>query len=324
MITAQQRPLSCHLLFRTSDVDVAQERMGEIVHPHFLDTASRVETLDSVCTHARLGNSSLTYIDYGAPASVRSPGIKNTFVVTTALSGKLAFRCRPNWRLIRPGTMMLPPPDEHWAIEMAGVSLLVTVKRKRLEHHLGALLGRLPDQPLEFEAMPSADSSRYKSWERALAYVLGEVNAEGILAHGHAACQLDQLLMSALLHTLPHNYSDILISRTALDPIPDTVQKVDEYIDCHCGEHISIQDLARAANVSARTLHKTFQHQRNTSPMQYLKSKRMERVHKALKEGCPSNTVTKIALDWGFTQLGRFSVEYRKRYGESPSETLRY
>jgi len=32
--------------------------------------------------------------------------------------------------------------------------------------------------------------------------------------------------------------------------------------------------------------------------------------------------VTEIATQWGFTHMGRFSIEYRLRFGESPSETL--
>jgi len=34
-------------------------------------------------------------------------------------------------------------------------------------------------------------------------------------------------------------------------------------------------------------------------------------------------TVTEVATALGFVELGRFSVEYRKAFGESPSETLR-
>jgi AraC family ethanolamine operon transcriptional activator len=36
-----------------------------------------------------------------------------------------------------------------------------------------------------------------------------------------------------------------------------------------------------------------------------------------------SVTVTKIATRLGFRELGRFSVEYREMFGESPSATLR-
>ncbi|MFP5456117.1 MAG: helix-turn-helix domain-containing protein, partial [Alphaproteobacteria bacterium] len=34
-------------------------------------------------------------------------------------------------------------------------------------------------------------------------------------------------------------------------------------------------------------------------------------------------TVSELALEWGFTHLGRFSAEYRRRFQELPSETLR-
>ena len=34
-------------------------------------------------------------------------------------------------------------------------------------------------------------------------------------------------------------------------------------------------------------------------------------------------SVTGIALENGFTELGRFAVRYRQMFGETPSETLR-
>ena len=34
-------------------------------------------------------------------------------------------------------------------------------------------------------------------------------------------------------------------------------------------------------------------------------------------------TVTDIALQWGFGHLGKFSVAYKQRFGESPSTIFR-
>ena len=43
----------------------------------------------------------------------------------------------------------------------------------------------------------------------------------------------------------------------------------------------------------------------------------------ALRRAQPEESVTEIAMSWGFSHMGRFSVEYRKRFGEPPSDTLR-
>jgi transcriptional regulator GlxA family with amidase domain len=59
------------------------------------------------------------------------------------------------------------------------------------------------------------------------------------------------------------------------------------------------------------------------SPMQYLRNSRFGKVRAALLRADPEESVTEIAMNWGFTHMGRFAVEYRQRFGESPSESLR-
>ena len=62
---------------------------------------------------------------------------------------------------------------------------------------------------------------------------------------------------------------------------------------------------------------------RGTSPMRYLRRARFERVHQALRAASADDVVTQIAVAHGFTHMGRFSVDYQKQFGESPSATLR-
>jgi AraC family ethanolamine operon transcriptional activator len=58
--------------------------------------------------------------------------------------------------------------------------------------------------------------------------------------------------------------------------------------------------------------------------MQYVKLLRSEAGQKSLLEfDPPSGTVSGVASEYDFRQLGRFSAEYRKVYGELPSVTLR-
>lgn len=58
--------------------------------------------------------------------------------------------------------------------------------------------------------------------------------------------------------------------------------------------------------------------------MAYLKILRLQGVHQALKISNPSEkTVGNIANHWGFWSLGHFAQDYKKQFGEHPSQTLK-
>lgn len=60
------------------------------------------------------------------------------------------------------------------------------------------------------------------------------------------------------------------------------------------------------------------------SPHRYLWLRRMNLARRALLHADPTaRIVTEIANNYGFAELGRFAVSYRKLFGESPSVTLR-
>ena len=51
-------------------------------------------------------------------------------------------------------------------------------------------------------------------------------------------------------------------------------------------------------------------------------SARFQRVHDELRRSDPEKSVADTAARWGFEHMGGFAVEYRKRFGESPSQTV--
>jgi len=76
--------------------------------------------------------------------------------------------------------------------------------------------------------------------------------------------------------------------------------------------------------ITARSLHNYCQKQLGMSPGRYIKLARLLRARMALLHADPAcSSVTAIARACGFTQLGRFSVDYRQAFGEMPSQTLR-
>ena len=86
---------------------------------------------------------------------------------------------------------------------------------------------------------------------------------------------------------------------------------------------LTVSELAVATNVSQRSLRLAFEESIGLSPRKYLHWQRMHKVHHELHtKEAETTSVTAAASQWGFTELGRFAVEYKQLFGESPSVTL--
>jgi transcriptional regulator GlxA family with amidase domain len=109
---------------------------------------------------------------------------------------------------------------------------------------------------------------------------------------------------------------------TAEIDCPASVKRVIEYMNAELGSPLGIADIVAVSGVAGRTLFKHFKDAYGASPMQYLRSIRFGKVREALLCATQADSISAIAFRWGFTHLGRFSVEYRQLYGESPSQTL--
>jgi AraC-like DNA-binding protein len=103
---------------------------------------------------------------------------------------------------------------------------------------------------------------------------------------------------------------------------PKLVKRAKDYIHERGHEALTLADIASALDVPERTLRDGFRHFLGTSPMRYLRTIRLERTRHALLNAPDGMHVSDIALDNGFSHLGRFSLEYKAYFGESPSETL--
>ncbi|MBY3222728.1 helix-turn-helix transcriptional regulator [Rhizobium laguerreae] len=125
-----------------------------------------------------------------------------------------------------------------------------------------------------------------------------------------------------LLETCPNRFSNEL-ALPAPAPAPRHVKWAIDFMQEHIAEPISLNDIALAAKVSVRTLQQGFRQFRQTTPMSYLQDLRMAAAHRDLLESDEKQAIADIALRWGFTHLGRFAAEYRKRFGKLPSQTLK-
>jgi transcriptional regulator GlxA family with amidase domain len=101
------------------------------------------------------------------------------------------------------------------------------------------------------------------------------------------------------------------------------VRRAEEYIATHWNQPITIASLARATAASARSIFYHFKSSRGQSPMSFVKQVRLDHARKMLEECGISCSVTEIAVECGFGNLGHFAGDYFKRFGEHPSDTLK-
>jgi AraC family ethanolamine operon transcriptional activator len=102
------------------------------------------------------------------------------------------------------------------------------------------------------------------------------------------------------------------------------VARITTFLHDHLSDPVTIADLSRMAGVSERTLRAAFHDVVGVSPKRYALMQRLRAAHQALQHADPeTTTVTDVAMNFGFFELGRFAGRYRHTFGEAPSQTLR-
>jgi len=102
------------------------------------------------------------------------------------------------------------------------------------------------------------------------------------------------------------------------------VRRFEEALHANSNGSVYMSELCAAVGTSYSTLRDCCQEYFGMSPKQYLWLRRMHLARRDLCRADPEKTsVTEIATDYGFWELGRFAVAYRTLFGESPSTALR-
>jgi transcriptional regulator GlxA family with amidase domain len=100
------------------------------------------------------------------------------------------------------------------------------------------------------------------------------------------------------------------------------VRRVEDYIEAHWDQAITIEKLADVTEISARSIFKAFQRSRGYSPMAFAKKVRLTHANEMLKMPDAKTSVTGVAFACGFANLGHFAKDYQEMFRELPSETL--
>lgn len=106
----------------------------------------------------------------------------------------------------------------------------------------------------------------------------------------------------------------------AMGTAPRQVRRAEEYIEAHWDQPITVEALAAATGAGAPSIFHFFKASRVYGPMVFVKRVRLRHARRMLM--MPDKSVTSLACDCGFANLGHFAKDYGKCFGEVPSETL--
>jgi len=134
-------------------------------------------------------------------------------------------------------------------------------------------------------------------------------------AHLHA-------IEASLLGILDRILSDSVSQRRCFDKRTEKVMST--VLECLRRDgQIHVVELARAAGVSERTLHRLFWKYFHMGPKRYSKVRQLNLVRRAIRQNHATPvSITGILTEHGVTEFGRFAIEYKALFNESPAETL--
>jgi AraC-like DNA-binding protein len=212
-------------------------------------------------------------------------------------------------------------------VEPDASRIMVVLTQASLRRQLSALLGNPLDTqlnpPLEFAPVVDLTSGPGRTIATLARLVVSSfAGGARIVSNPIALGSLEQFIINELLLSHSHNYSEAIYgSRPSI--APRDLKRAIDYLESHLDLPVTMADLVAASEVPGRTLLQHFRDFKGTSPMRYLREARFARVRRELLAADPEESITRIAANWGFAHLGRFAVQYRRRFGERPSDTLR-
>lgn len=267
-----------------------------------------------------LPESRLVFVRYGGDVIVEAPATGSRVVATIPL-GPMAVSVGNNPRshtyesgfLLSRSESTLMHPDP-WA-----GSLVVASEEGRLASHRRTVLGPEIETRIEYGDMRGLGKSTLLEQACRQAWTVTSSLPPGIpsdtLADFLAAIE-DHILTALVLawtHEEVHGDSS---GDSRVDVLLDWLRE-------NHGVRVNVSSMAAATGLSVRQLQSSVQRTLGMSPTALLRDVRLISAHHALREADPHATsVASIAHHHGIVHLGRFSMNYRARFGESPSITL--
>ncbi len=257
------------------------------------------------------------YIDQkGSPP----PGLW-TFAILTNESSPIIWRGRD---VNKKSVMIYSPGSEIDAQSRPGFDVYTLSYPESILDELVQMFG-IPSlrELIKSTDLITTEGSELSKYREQLKHILSAFKEQPLKLNSKAMLDemrfsLSQQLISTLVFSLPEYRKASYRRRDR------ALRRAKTYLREHAKEPVTVRDLCRVTEVSERTLRYAFLEKFGVSPKSYLLAMRLNGVRRQLRNADPSSAIiANVANHWGFWHMGQFAADYRRLFGELPSETLR-
>jgi len=190
-----------------------------------------------------------------------------------------------------------------------------------LVRKLAALTGTPQSRRLTFEPAIQRSGAESNAFVAILSCILANIEHATVLAPAFVLAELEEALIVSLLFNFSHNMRERL-EQEVLEAGSWQVKRVEQYIEAHLDAPFDIERIAEVTGISTRSIYRAFKRSRGYSPMAFARQRRLQRARMMLEDTETNQTVTSVAFVCGFNDVGHFSREFSKAFGEAPSAVL--
>ena len=319
-------PFALHGSYASTDLDEARGLASAAQHSLTMEPVgparlTRFQLHQHPLRHMVLTRAAL---QYDGNWRVSAPPLELHYYLRIPLDGR--EEVRHGTRVVHPDPermALLLSPGEPTTMNCVGGfdEFTVEIDTRAVDRTWQALTSEEPRGQIVFDPALQLSAEPGRSIHRLLGFLADDAYHPGRGGkHRMRSERLEEALILALLQHQPHSHDARL--RDAPGNAGSTlVREAEAWLESRCADEVTITAAAAAQGVTIRRLQRAFERHRAYTPQTFLRSLMLRRARSMLQRG-QGESVTRIALDVGFRHLGRFSGDYRERYGESPSQTL--
>lgn len=198
----------------------------------------------------------------------------------------------------------------------------VVVEEADLEAHARSVEHRHIGPTLAQRETLKPDAERLAELRDLLAAVLRSLDENpAALRYRQTQHAITQTVLSAVVAAVPEDAPPPALTQERRRHVVDAARA---YMHAHIAETITVAELCVELGVSRRTLQYSFQEVLGINPVRFLRALRLNGVRRELRTAAaPAPSVQDTAAKWGFWHLGHFVSDYKRMFGELPSQTIR-